>query len=586
MFKANGKHSQVTIFGIHNTLPAGLKQKLLASHQHFFYSTIFCNINELDFKVLYSDSFSRPNAPINCLVAALILKHKNNWSYKELFEQIEFNILTKVALGLDAFDDIPFNEATMFNFHKRLSTYETSTSINLMELVFDNLTKHQLKQLELKTSIQRSDSLMATSNIRSYSRLELLIEVVLRVWRALDDGDKSRYLSMFSAYNGQSSNRYIYSLKASDIPHEIKKIAELFHFIKTSVISKYADSPCHRMFERAYTEHFIEISGAVELKPDAELQSSFMQSPDDLEATYREKRNDHYHGQSINIVETASTDNPLNLITDVAVTANNIDDSEVLQTRIDTIKEKTPDLKEIHTDGAYGSLANDLTFESEGITHVQTAVRGRQSPVDITIVQITDNTYRVQCPLQIVESQPSRKRNKAMFDSTICQNCPFASTCPTSERKTTRTYYFTHADYLRNKRIRTLQNIPHERRTLRSNVEATVREFSCRLTNKKLKYRGLFQAKLFAYSVAIAINFGRIFRHTESPKNDKLTASIDVFYPNILCDIPMISTQHTIKIWTRCSIKYNTLINTMFCQFNAFWNLYSVNFNLLFRGDS
>jgi hypothetical protein len=65
-----------------------------------------------------------------------------------------------------------------------------------------------------------------------------------------------------------------------------------------------------------------------------------LQSPDDTEATYRQKRGNHYPGRSVNIVETANPDNPVNLITDVDVNPNNIDDSQVLNKRLDRLNDK------------------------------------------------------------------------------------------------------------------------------------------------------------------------------------------------------------------------------------------------------
>jgi len=513
MFRPNKKHQQTGFFGIQNSLPSRLKQKLANSSYQFFYETIFCNIKEEDFSVLYSDKASRPNAPVNCLVAALILKNKNNWSYEELFEQIEFNLLTKTALGLDTLDDIPFDDATIFNFQNRLLKYQVETNISLMEQVFDNLTKAQIDELKIKTDIQRADSVMASSNIRGYSRLQLLIEVLLRLWRMLDETDKAKFESAFSDYIGKTSGQYIYKLKASDLPHEIDKIAQIYHFCKSNIMPRYWDSDFSKIFERVYTEHFTEVEDKIAVRQSAELNSSCLQSPDDLDATFRVKRNEEYRGQSINIVETASPDNPLNLITDVAVNSNNIDDAEVLTERIDKILEKTSDLRELHTDGAFGNAENDIIFEEEGITHIQTAVRGRKSEVAFEIKQITEENYRVSCPHQIAESRSSGKRFKALFDKTICQNCELAGKCPAVVGKSGCSYYFTHEDYLRNKRCRAVLDIPKERRKIRPNVEATVHEFTCRMTNGKLKVRGAFKTKLFAFSTAIAINFGRIFRY-------------------------------------------------------------------------
>ena len=48
-------------------------------------------------------------------------------------------------------------------------------------------------------------------------------------------------------------------------------------------------------------------------------------------------------------------------------------------------QEKTPDLNELHFDGAYGSSDNDKKCEQHGITPVQTAVRGPKPAVEMSL---------------------------------------------------------------------------------------------------------------------------------------------------------------------------------------------------------
>ncbi len=67
-----------------------------------------------------------------------------------MLEQIDFNLLTRTALGLNKMDDTAFCEATFFNFQNRLLKHFTETGENLLEAVFDGLTKEQLKQLKIK----------------------------------------------------------------------------------------------------------------------------------------------------------------------------------------------------------------------------------------------------------------------------------------------------------------------------------------------------------------------------------------------------------------------------------------------------
>lgn len=88
------------------------------------------------------------------------------------------------------------------------------------------------------------------------------------------------------------------------------------------------------------------------------------------------------------------------------------------------MKDKTLDLKSLHTDGAYGSADNDKKMDLQHIEHVQTAVRGRKSDVDIEIKEkdsdADHDTYEIHCLLQSVDSRPTRTRHKACFNGSIC----------------------------------------------------------------------------------------------------------------------------------------------------------------------
>ena len=512
MFKKNTKHTQADIFGLFNTLPERMKKKIEKSEEYTFYRLIFCNIKEDIFSILYSDAKSRPNAPINAMVSSLTLMHRYNWTYEELFKNIEFNILTKIALGLDSIEKMPFCSATLFNFQNRLSKHFSETGEILLEKVFEKLTDKQLKTLKIKTNIQRTDSLAAASNIRKYTRLQLLVELVLRIYRVLSDEDKKRFGDQFESYISKTSGQYIYSLQASDIPHEIEKIGKVYYWIDKNLKPSYAEYDILKTFDRVYSEHFTVVQQKIEVKTGDQLTSDCVQSPDDLDATYRKKNGKEIKGQSINIVETAHPDNPVNLITDVSTHPVNKDDSKVLNKRLDTIKEKSPDLNELHFDGAYGSTGNDKKFEQHKITPVQTAVRGVKPGVDIEIEKVSETEYKVSCPVQSVTSEPTRKRQKAIFDLALCKDCSLRNKCQTMKRKNDRAFYFTHDYYLSNRRQKVIDSIPVERRKLRSNVEATVKEFVCKMPNKKLKVRGAFKTSIFAFSVALSINFGRIYR--------------------------------------------------------------------------
>lgn len=88
------------------------------------------------------------------MVSAIILGYRKGWTIKELLKQIDFNLLTRTALGLNRMDDTAFCEATFFNFQNRVLNHFVKTGENLLEIVFDGLTEEQLKQLKIKTDIK------------------------------------------------------------------------------------------------------------------------------------------------------------------------------------------------------------------------------------------------------------------------------------------------------------------------------------------------------------------------------------------------------------------------------------------------
>jgi hypothetical protein len=100
MFRENEDHKQESFFSVENLLPQKMWEKLSNSWAGTFYREVFCRIDETIFAPLYSDKDSRPNVPVNVLVALEILKSGFGWSDEELYEQAKYNLQVRLALGL------------------------------------------------------------------------------------------------------------------------------------------------------------------------------------------------------------------------------------------------------------------------------------------------------------------------------------------------------------------------------------------------------------------------------------------------------------------------------------------------------
>jgi DDE family transposase/transposase-like protein DUF772 len=520
MFRANTAHLQQDFLSLKHFLPADTRRRLEASKEYAFYRRVFCRIPEELFADLYSsDPASRPNAPINALVSALLLQHMNNWTFEELFDRMAFDLKTRAALGLWTLDADPFCPATLFNFQRRLRDHMAATGSNKFELLFDQLTQEDLKTLGLNATIQRSDSTQIGTFIREYTRVELLVEIVLRMWRALSEQDKALHQERFAPYvTAQTAGQFLFRLRREDLPGTLEGLGQLYAWMVDRLQADYGTREIYGIVRRVFEEQFTRAADRILLRPDAEIASASLQSPDDPDATFRFKDGEDYTGYVLHATETAHPDNPLQLVIDVALAPNNQDDSTILKERLPAMHRKTPDLKELHTDGAYGSAGNDVLMADFQIDHVQTGIRGRSSQAPLEVTALDDGRFQVRCAAgHVVQSVPARLRHKADFQAAWCSSCPLAAVCPAIRRNDdSRRYYVDQATALRQARHRRLLELPPERQHLRANVEATMQEFKTPTRKGKLRVRRRVRVTQNVFLRALMINFGRIFRYKTS----------------------------------------------------------------------
>jgi hypothetical protein len=517
VFRPNETHRQQDLFGLKAQLPQHTWKLLKESQEYAFYEEIFCRIPESVFAELYHDSpATRPNAPVNRVVGALILQHMRDWTFEELMDRITFDVKVRAALGLWTLEETAFCRATLFNFQNRAREHMGKTGRDIFQCVFDLLTREQLERFGLKGEIQRCDSTQIGSNIRVFTRIELLVEVVLRMWRVLGEAGQARHAERFDLYvKAKTSGHFLCRLRKSEFDAILQQLGGFYAWMVETLKAEYGDTEIYRIVCRLFAEQFARVEETIAVRANEEIRSSSLQSPDDLDATHRKKDGESFQGFVLHATETADPENPLQLVTDVAVAPNNRDDSRILHDRLPAMKEKTPDLVELHTDATYGSEDNDEIEAELGIAHVQTAIRGQLSPAPMHIERDESGGFRIRCFAgHVVRNGVTPTRFKAAFPAYCCMGCPFAESCPSQlMARGGRTHYFTEDTLLRQARHRRLQELPEERRTLRANVEATMRQFSVPLRNGKLRTRGLHPAGRYGSLRAVGINFGRIYRH-------------------------------------------------------------------------
>jgi hypothetical protein len=532
MFQKNDKHRQIDIFGLE--MNATKRRKLDSSIWQTIREHVFEKVSETSFSVLYSERMGRPNAPINTLITLLTIKELFDWSFRELESQMEWHIGVQYACGMDI-GESTLTLRTITNFIQSLREHQEITGIDLFALEFRRLVIEQINLFNVSTKIARTDSTYIDTNVISYNRLQFLIEIVKRVYRILDSQDKVTMTSVCSDYVTYDADNYVYALKSSQIQEEFLKIGHCYYTLPKLFKDKYANAEEWKLFLRVYVEQFKpgDDDDKLELKPSSEMTSSNVRGVDDPEATLRSKSGHHYLGFVGQIVETANPENGLNLLCEVSVYPNNASDEQMLVDSFDELKSNTlPQLDELHFDAGYGGPILDDKLAEYSVNGIQTGIRGVKTTHRMNVI-LTNGLYYVTCPEgESIVLQKARTGYKAEFSREKCSVCSKRIGCPVSHIIKTDTYIYYLQEKALGKRIRltNLKTIPQARRTLRSGVEATVRQFKCHTKSGKSRLRGRYRHQLWFQLMALAINLKRIYNYnTGAPKNRRNRTWASIF---------------------------------------------------------
>lgn len=520
MHRTNKKYIQRSLFDWDMVI--GSKDKLEKSIWQHIRKEIFEKVDEDSFSPLYSKKMGRPNTPINILVTLLSIKEMHDLTFRELESHMDYHIGVQYACGVEAGEQMT-TLRTISNFIKSIRDYHENTGIDLFEKEFKRLVRDQINRLGISTKIARTDSTYFSTNVCSYNRLQFLIEIVKRVYRILEKEDKKVMVSMFRDYVKNDADNYVYNLRRSDLDEEFRKIGHCYYTLLKLFGDKYNVEKEWQLYLRVYEEQFrVTKEDKVELKPSKEMTSSSVRGVDDPEATLRHKSGENHLGFVGNVVETADPDNEINLISDASLSQNNTSDEKLLVDGFDELKEQTlPDLDELHFDAGYGGRQLDEKLRKYSVKGIQTAIKGVRTDHRMD-VRSHDNVYSASCSLgEVVVLERTKKGFRAEFPKSKCSECKHFSKCPVKYlvRADAYVYDLKKEDLLKRIRLTNIKTIPKKRKTIRSGVEATVRQFKCHTKAGKTRLRGCYRHKLWFQFTALAINVKRIYQYaTGAPK--------------------------------------------------------------------
>ena len=501
MFKKTNTNPQLDMFKV-PTMQLGKRASKKytdpAAWHNQFYRYVTSKIDEEIFKPLFKEgNMGAPNASIRVLVSMSILKEGFGCSDEDLFEKCEFDLLTRKALGLEMLDDSAPSIDTYYLFRRRFCAYEDEHGVNLMTRCFEQVTGEQVKMLQISGKAVRMDSKLIGSNIAQYSRYELVHRTLTKFLKHkcnMEPLSKTESESAAS-YLKEDPGKTVFRSDKDTLHNRLYAIGRYIYRI---LLSSAKDAPDLELLQRVFDDQYVVEGKEVKLRDKKAISAKSLQSPDDPDATFRDKNGQKVSGYVTNITETVEDDKP-SIITSVQTAPVTKADCHFLQEAVGNSERMTGDkVKDLYADGAYQSPAN-RTFAKEhngmrlNTCKMQGGCRWELILHDedgLTVREIaTGKTFEA---VKAVTKQGSRKRWRIPWNNK------------------TGWRYFEDKDIVANRLRRQIESLPLEEQYKRNNIEAAMFQYSFHTRNGKTRYRGLTKHRLHAYNRCFWMNLRRI----------------------------------------------------------------------------
>ena len=179
-FRTNS-YQQMSIQDSFNVLTPREQKAMEKSWAKVFAEDLFPAIDEEPFWVLYSQSSSRPNTPVNICIRALIIKELFGSSDDEMVENLMLDPRYQYALHTTSWAEQSLSNKSISRYRRRCYDYECSYGVDLLHDGITSQAGKIARIMEVMSRIKRRDSMMITANIRKLSRSELLYTCVAKL---------------------------------------------------------------------------------------------------------------------------------------------------------------------------------------------------------------------------------------------------------------------------------------------------------------------------------------------------------------------------------------------------------------------
>ncbi len=410
------------------------RKALEKSWAKIFADEIFPAIDEQRFSVLYSGKASRPNAPVNVIIGALIIKELFDYSDDEIVENLMLDLHFQYALHTTGFAEQPLSDKTLSRFRRRCYDYETLHDVDLYHDCVRDLSSKIAKIMKLNGRVRQMDSMMIESNIRFLSRMELIYTCISKLVVFLTKNYPDKIVESLKHYaDPKDYNHTFYHQRNDDMEAIIQTLLADSDCLLDICKADFEEVTEYQLFARCLSEQTVVENEKRRLrtKEDGTMNSSALQNPSDPDATYRNKSGRLHRGYAENIEETVGKNG--SAVTDYQFDKNTYTDSHFLQETLSQMEKYEEEIILV-TDGGYDGQDNISFAKEKNVKLVTTALIGKEAPDVLADFEFNeDGTKLLKCAAgyePVSQSYTKSTRQcRVSLDRNHCAECPYREQC-------------------------------------------------------------------------------------------------------------------------------------------------------------
>jgi Transposase DDE domain len=377
----------------------------------------------------------------------LYLQESNDWTNSETVEAYLFRTDVQYALNLEPGSD-EMCDRTLERYRALFIDDELAVK------VMDAVNRSLIDQLDLTIDQQRLDSTHVFSNMASFGRTRLMAVAIKRFLTQV----KRHHQADYDALPEELLQRYapsqgkLFTAKGQSAEDRVKnrqRVADDMH----DLIERFADHAglrdrsSYQAMMTIFEQHCEIVAAKVQLR--SKTGGATMQNPSDPEATYDSHKG---QGYKVQLAETCSDDNEVQLITAVLPQTAASQDADALEEVLANLEQNDRLPESMLADTSYGSDENVQKAQDKGVELVTPVpgpdpenhgVKGgvplRKEALTIDDFALDERTGKVtQCPagripLQTIYDAQAGTTTIEMC-ATDCEKCEFQKACPIQKK--------------------------------------------------------------------------------------------------------------------------------------------------------